>query len=100
MDTIDETTNDEKTNDENSVIEEKEFDHLKDSAWKGINLFFKELLDISKDTDREATIEGVKKDISFKGHNAWILIFSVFRLTMFFLQNMFGKYDGEISRNR
>jgi uncharacterized hydrophobic protein (TIGR00271 family) len=78
MDTIDETTNDEKTNDENSVIEEKEFDHLKDSAWKGINLFFKELLDISKDTDREATIEGVKKDISFKGHNAWILIFSVF----------------------
>ena len=73
MDTIDETTND-----ENSVIEEKEFDHLKDSAWKGINLFFKELLDISKDTDREATIEGVKKDISFKGHNAWILIFSVF----------------------
>ena len=78
MDTIDETTNDEKTNDENSVIEEKEFDHLKDSAWKGINLFVKELLDISKDTDREATIEGVKKDISFKGHNAWILIFSVF----------------------
>ena len=78
MDTIDETTNDEKTNDENSVTEEKEFDHLKDSAWKGINLFFKELLDISKDTDREATIEGVKKDISFKGHNAWILIFSVF----------------------
>ena len=73
MDTIDETTND-----ENSVIEEKEFDHVKDSAWKGINLFFKELLDISKDTDREATIEGVKKDISFKGHNAWILIFSVF----------------------
>ena len=78
MDTIDETTNDEKTNDENSVTEEKEFDHLKDSALKGINLFFKELLDISKDTDREATIEGVKKDISFKGHNAWILIFSVF----------------------
>ena len=73
MDTIDETIND-----ENSVIEEKEFDHVKDSAWKGINLFFKELLDISKDTDREATIEGVKKDISFKGHNAWILIFSVF----------------------
>ena len=28
MDTIDETTNDEKTNDENSVIEEKEFDHV------------------------------------------------------------------------
>ena len=71
-------TNDKNTNDKNSVKEEKEFDHVKESAWKGINLFFKELLDISKDTDREATIEGVKKDISFKGHNAWILIFSVF----------------------
>ena len=35
-------------------------------------------MDISDETDREATIEGVKKDISFKGHNAWILIFSIF----------------------
>ena len=35
-------------------------------------------MDISEETDREATIEGVKKDISFKGHNAWILIFSIF----------------------
>jgi uncharacterized hydrophobic protein (TIGR00271 family) len=71
-------TNDENTNDENTVKEEKEFAYVKESAWQGITLFFKELLDISKDTDREATIEGVKKDISFKGHNAWILIFSVF----------------------
>ncbi|MDT0648965.1 DUF389 domain-containing protein [Autumnicola edwardsiae] len=40
--------------------------------------FFSELLDILTDTDRETTIEMVKKDISFKGHNAWILIFSIF----------------------
>ena len=40
--------------------------------------FFEELLDILSDTDRESTIETVKKDISFKGHNAWILIFSIF----------------------
>tara|TARA_R110000787_G_scaffold8495_4_gene28691 strand:- start:13720 stop:15141 length:1422 start_codon:yes stop_codon:yes gene_type:complete len=61
-----------------TTVEEKEFDQVKESAWQGLNLFFKELLDISEETDREATIEGVKKDISFKGHNAWILIFSIF----------------------
>jgi uncharacterized hydrophobic protein (TIGR00271 family) len=73
MDTIDKNIND-----KNSVTEEKEFDQVKESAWQGLSLFFKELLDISEETDREATIEGVKKDISFKGHNAWILIFSIF----------------------
>lgn len=78
MDTIDKNTNDKNTNDKNSVTEEKEFDQVKESAWQGLSLFFKELLDISEETDREATIEGVKKDISFKGHNAWILIFSIF----------------------
>ncbi|GAA4113680.1 TIGR00341 family protein [Aquimarina addita] len=40
--------------------------------------FLRELLDIRSDTDRDKTIEDVKNDIPFKGHNAWILIFSVF----------------------
>ncbi|MCG9970103.1 DUF389 domain-containing protein [Christiangramia crocea] len=40
--------------------------------------FFSRLLDIRTDTDRESTMEAVQKDISFKGHNAWILIFSIF----------------------
>lgn len=40
--------------------------------------FFKELLDIRAESDRDATIEDVRKDISFKGHNAWILVFSIF----------------------
>ncbi|MAM19055.1 MAG: DUF389 domain-containing protein [Christiangramia sp.] len=40
--------------------------------------FISRLLDIRPDTDRESTLEAVKKDISFKGHNAWILIFSIF----------------------
>ncbi|APG61120.1 DUF389 domain-containing protein [Christiangramia salexigens] len=40
--------------------------------------FFGALLDIRDDTDRDSTVEAVKKDISFKGHNAWILIFSIF----------------------
>ncbi len=40
--------------------------------------FLSRLLDIRSDTDRESTLEAVQKDISFKGHNAWILIFSIF----------------------
>ena len=46
--------------------------------WANIKDFISELLDIREDTDREATVEAIKKDISFKGHNAWILIFSIF----------------------
>lgn len=34
-------------------------------------------LNIREGTDPEATIEGIRKDISFKGHAAWILIFSI-----------------------
>lgn len=45
---------------------------------KEIKEFLRELLDIHDDTDRETTLETVKRDISFKGHNAWILIFSIF----------------------
>ncbi len=46
--------------------------------WTNIKVFIAELLDIRADTDRESTVEAIKKDISFKGHNAWILIFSIF----------------------
>jgi len=46
--------------------------------WQGIKDFISELLDIRDDTDRESTVEAIKKDISFKGHNAWILVFSIF----------------------
>lgn len=46
--------------------------------WSNIKVFISELLDIRADTDRESTVEAIKKDISFKGHNAWILIFSIF----------------------
>ncbi|MEH6657367.1 MAG: DUF389 domain-containing protein [Leeuwenhoekiella marinoflava] len=48
------------------------------SLFKSGRTFLSELLDIRSDTDRDSTIEAVKKDISFKGHNAWILIFSIF----------------------
>ncbi len=48
------------------------------SVLKEIKEFLRELLDIHEDTDRDTTMETVKRDISFKGHNAWILVFSIF----------------------
>ncbi|HIB49220.1 MAG TPA: DUF389 domain-containing protein [Flavobacteriaceae bacterium] len=57
---------------------EAEFEADKKKAWQGIAKFVKELFNIHEDSDRDATIEAVKKDIPFKGHTAWILIFSVF----------------------
>ena len=51
---------------------------VKRNIWEEIKKFLWELFDIQSDSDREATIESVKKDISFKGHTAWILIFSIF----------------------
>lgn len=46
--------------------------------WESIKAFLIDLLDIREDSDRNETIESVRKDISFQGHNAWILIFSIF----------------------
>lgn len=46
--------------------------------WKSIKTFFKELLDFREETDRDATVDAIKGDISFKGATAWILIFSIF----------------------
>ena len=68
----------ENSEEKKSATEEKEFNQVKQTAWQGLKMFFSELLDIRDDTDRDATIEAVKKDISFKGHNAWILVFSIF----------------------
>jgi len=57
---------------------DEEFENLKLNTWESIKQFFSELFNIHSDTDRDSTIEAVKKDISFKGHTAWILIFSIF----------------------
>lgn len=57
---------------------DKEFESVKLNTWESIKKFLVELFDIQSDSDRDATIEAVKKDISFKGHTAWILIFSIF----------------------
>jgi uncharacterized hydrophobic protein (TIGR00271 family) len=57
---------------------DEEFENVKLNTFQSIKKFLIELFDIRSDTDRDATIEAVKKDISFKGHTAWILIFSIF----------------------
>ena len=57
---------------------EAEFEQDKLNAWQGVRKFIRGLFSLHEDTDRDATIEAVRKDISFKGHTAWILIFSIF----------------------
>ncbi|MBT0607481.1 DUF389 domain-containing protein [Aequorivita echinoideorum] len=57
---------------------DEEFNTVKLNTWASLKKFLKELFDIRADTDRDATIEAVQKDISFKGHTSWILIFSIF----------------------
>ena len=70
------------TSNQNSDIKitpnDEEFEKVKLTTWKSIKIFLSELFDIRTDSDRDATIEAVKKDIPFKGHTAWILIFSIF----------------------
>jgi uncharacterized hydrophobic protein (TIGR00271 family) len=46
--------------------------------WRSISSFFVDFLDFRHDTDRTATIEAIKSDISFKGATAWILVCSIF----------------------
>lgn len=60
----------------NEAESEREFG--KRNIWEEIKTFLRELFDIKSDSDPDATIEAVKKDIPFKGHTAWILIFSIF----------------------
>ncbi len=57
---------------------DEEFENVKLNTWASIKKFLNELFDIRTESDRDATIEAVKKDIPFKGHTAWILIFSIF----------------------
>jgi len=48
------------------------------NAFENLRVFLLNLLDIRSETDKAETIESIKKDLTFKGHNAWILIFSIF----------------------
>ena len=43
-----------------------------------VRRLFNDILGIKEGTDIEATIAGIKRDISFRGAPAWILMFSIF----------------------
>jgi uncharacterized hydrophobic protein (TIGR00271 family) len=47
------------------------------SVVESVNSFLKGIFNLSKDTDKEATIEEVKAGIRMKGQTAWVLIFSI-----------------------
>ena len=38
---------------------------------------YKSILGFEEGSDIQETIEGIKKDIAFRGHTAWILMFSI-----------------------
>ncbi|MDP4587535.1 MAG: hypothetical protein NWS86_05085, partial [Flavobacteriales bacterium] len=44
------------------------------SLWKSIQ----NILSLKEGVDKEATSEGIRADVEFKGHAAWILVFSIF----------------------
>ena len=47
------------------------------SVLSSLRELVREIFDISKDTDRKATIEDIKAGIDMRGQNAWVLIFSI-----------------------
>ncbi|TKS56246.1 DUF389 domain-containing protein [Mesohalobacter halotolerans] len=46
-------------------------------SYGSLRSYILHLLDIRNETDRDSTMEAILKDIPFRGHNAWILIFSI-----------------------
>ncbi|APY08946.1 hypothetical protein BWZ20_11860 [Winogradskyella sp. J14-2] len=62
-----------------AAVEEKKEAVRKDAQglFASIKTFLSELLDFRDDTDRDATIDAIKADISFKGATAWILVCSI-----------------------
>ncbi|RRO25170.1 DUF389 domain-containing protein [Flavobacteriaceae bacterium 14752] len=67
---------DEKQEKEQDKKEEQVRKSFKDS-YGSLRSYLLHLLDIRKETDRDSTMEAILKDIPFRGHNAWILIFSI-----------------------
>lgn len=46
-------------------------------AYDGLKKFLGELIELKSTTNEEGTIQSIKDNISMKGHNAWILVFSI-----------------------
>ncbi|MDO5607412.1 MAG: TIGR00341 family protein [Capnocytophaga sp.] len=57
---------------------EKETEQRQATLWASIKAEVSNFLDIRQETDREATLESIKADISFRGHTAWVLVCSIF----------------------
>lgn len=55
------------------MAEKSEIRHL----YIATRRFLRSILSIKEGTDIESTIEGIKRDIGFRGPTAWILIFSI-----------------------
>lgn len=70
----------EEQQESNRESEEKREEVKKDfhGLMGSVRSFLSDLLNIRKNTDQEATRAAIEQDISFKGHNAWILICSIF----------------------
>lgn len=47
------------------------------TLFKDIAEFLRRVLSLHDGLDREGTMEGIRRDVDFKGHAAWILIFSI-----------------------
>lgn len=60
---------------ENSSLPEKE---QSGGVVAGITDFIHRLLNLEEGTDERGTIEGIKRDVEFKGVNVWILVASIF----------------------
>jgi uncharacterized hydrophobic protein (TIGR00271 family) len=56
--------------------QEKVRKNFKDT-YGSLRSYLLHLLDIRNDTDRDSTMDAILKDIPFRGHNSWILIFSI-----------------------
>lgn len=59
--------------DENTRRLRGSFLNLLRDLWR----FLRSVLSLEDGLDREGTVEGIRRDVEFKGHAAWILIFSI-----------------------
>ncbi len=71
-------------NKKDQVEEDKKFQEQKEEVQKEFKGFFQslkeyipQLLSLRQDTDKEATAQRIRENISIKGHTAWILVFSI-----------------------
>lgn len=75
----DQKAKDEKA-EQDKAEEKKSTKDVKENAkqtYGSIKDYLTHLLDIRDETDRDSTMEAIIKDIPFRGHNAWILVFSI-----------------------